>query len=108
MMLKKTDLLSTKSGLLKSCKHVSYLNEFLKVELTQKFKSPITSQITPACMRLNQTQIGLSNLCMIGCPCSVFDPELEHYKFVEKSQYKNKNPVSTRGSMYQICIISKA
>ncbi len=37
----------------------------------------------------------------------IFDPELQQLKFVEESQYKNNNLVSTRGSVHQICTKSK-
>ncbi len=33
---------------------------------------------------------------MIDSPCDIFDLELEQHKFVEESQYENKNPVSTK------------
>ncbi len=84
----------------------SYKTEFLKVELTHP-DNAIGSQITPTCIRLNRTRTGLSILCMINSPCSVFDPELEPHKFVEESREENINPVSKRGSMHQICTKSK-
>ncbi len=59
-------------------------------------------------MHFNWTWTGLSNLCMIDSPHSVFDPELKQHQFVEESQHENKIPVSTRGSVHRICTKSKA
>ncbi len=72
----------------------SYQTEFLKVELTRP-DNAIGSWIAPACIRLNRTQTGPSNMCMINSPRGVFDPQLEQHWFVKESQYENKNPVST-------------
>ncbi len=66
-----------------------YQIEFLKVEQTHP-ANVIESQITPACLRLNQTWTGLNNLYMIKNLHSVFDMEPEQHKFVEKSLEENK------------------
>ncbi len=73
-----------------------------KVELTHP-DNATEGQITLACIRLNQTCTGLSNLHMIDSPHGVFDPELEQNKFVEGSQKLKKNYVSMRESMHWIC-----
>ncbi len=44
------------------------------------------TKITPACIRLDWTWTGLSNLRVIDSPSAIFDPVLEQHKFVEKSQ----------------------
>ncbi len=65
-------------------------------------------RITPACKRFDWTGIGLSALRMIDSPLSIFDPELKQHKFVEEGQEGNKNLISTKGSVHQICTKSKA
>ncbi len=72
---------------------ISYKIEFLKVELTHPDYA-IGSGITPACIRLNRTRTGQSDLCTIDSTRRVFDPELEELKLVDESQYENKNPIA--------------
>ncbi len=69
----------------------SYEIKFLKVVLTYP-DSAIESRITPACVCLN-----LRNLHMIDSSHGIFDLQRIQHKFVEESQYENKNPVSMRG-----------
>ncbi len=60
------------------------------------------------CMyNLNYSRTGLSNLCVIISPHSVFDSELKQHKFAEESWKENKNPVNTRKSVHRIPTKSK-
>ncbi len=45
---------------------------------------------------------GQSDPRMMSSTRSAFDLELEQHKFLEESQYENKNSITTRGSMHQI------
>ncbi len=75
--------------------------KFLKVGLTHP-DTAIGSRITPACVHLNQTRTGLSNLHMINSPRKFFDQELKQHKFGQESREENKNPESKRG---EVCIL---
>ncbi len=88
-MLEKMDccVSPAKTGLLKSM----YILVWLKLYLVKFHKVVLTHPDNATESQIFSTnRIGLSVLCMIESPRSVFDPELEQYEVVEERHNKNK------------------
>ncbi len=82
------------------------LDRTLKVKLKHS-DNAIGSRFTPACIHLNWTWTRITSHHMVNSPHCIFDAELEQLEFVEENWEENKNPVSTRGSVYRNCTRSK-